>query len=51
MRRTVLGLVAICVLIGTMMLACRRDRRLVPIVRSFVEHVAGLKLVFAPPGE
>jgi len=37
--------------IGTMMLACRRDRRLVPIVRSFVEHVAGLKLVFVPPGD
>jgi DNA-binding transcriptional LysR family regulator len=37
--------------IGSMMLACRRDRRSVPIVRSFLEHVAGLNLFFAPPGE
>jgi DNA-binding transcriptional LysR family regulator len=35
--------------ITTLMLACRRDRQLVPVVRSFFEHVAELKLVFAPP--
>jgi DNA-binding transcriptional LysR family regulator len=37
--------------IGSMMLAFRRDRRSVPIVWSFLEHVAGLNLFFAPPGK
>jgi DNA-binding transcriptional LysR family regulator len=36
--------------IGTMMLACRRDRRFVPVIQSFVDHVTKLNLVFAPPG-
>jgi len=35
--------------ITTLMLACRRDRQQVPVVRSFFEHVAELKLVFGPP--
>ena len=36
--------------ITSLMLACRRDRQFVPVVRSFFEHVASLRLVFAPPG-
>ncbi|MDF2116324.1 LysR substrate-binding domain-containing protein [Roseiarcaceae bacterium H3SJ34-1] len=35
--------------VTTLMLACRRDRQQVPVVRSFFQHVAGLNLVFAPP--
>ena len=33
----------------SMMVACRRDRQFAPVVRSFIEHVESLKLVFAPP--
>ncbi len=35
--------------IGTMLMACRRDRQAVPVIRSLFEHVAGLPLVFKPP--
>jgi len=35
--------------IGTMILACRRDRQAVPVIRTFIDHVSGLRLVFRPP--
>jgi DNA-binding transcriptional LysR family regulator len=35
--------------IGTMILACRRDRRMVAIIASFVDHVTELDLTYAPP--
>jgi DNA-binding transcriptional LysR family regulator len=36
--------------IGTMILACRRDRQSVPMIRAFLDHVAQMRLVFRPPG-
>lgn len=36
--------------IGTMILACRRDRQSVPVIGAFIEHVSQLRLVFRPPG-
>jgi DNA-binding transcriptional LysR family regulator len=35
--------------IGTMILACRRDRRTVAVIDSFIDHVNTLDLTFAPP--
>jgi hypothetical protein len=35
--------------IGTMTLACRRDRRTVPIIASLIDHVLALDLTFPPP--
>jgi DNA-binding transcriptional LysR family regulator len=35
--------------IGTMTLACRRDRRMVPIIASLIDHVMALDLTFPPP--
>jgi DNA-binding transcriptional LysR family regulator len=35
--------------IGTMILACRRDRRTVAVISSFIDHVNTLDLSFAPP--
>jgi DNA-binding transcriptional LysR family regulator len=35
--------------IGTMILACRRDRRAVAVIDSFIDHVKTLDLTFAPP--
>ncbi len=35
--------------IGTMILACRRDRRTVPLIASLVDHVTAMNLLFAPP--
>ena len=35
--------------IGTLVLACRRDREAVPVIRALIDHVAGLRLVFEPP--
>jgi DNA-binding transcriptional LysR family regulator len=35
--------------IETMMLAWRADRRAVPVVRSFIEHLAAMNLTFDPP--
>jgi DNA-binding transcriptional LysR family regulator len=35
--------------VGTMILACRRDRRSVAVIASFIDHVTALDLRFAPP--
>jgi DNA-binding transcriptional LysR family regulator len=35
--------------IGTMILACRRDRQSVSVIRAFIDHVSQLQLVFRPP--
>lgn len=35
--------------IGTMMLACRRDRRAVAVIASFIEYVTSLDLTFPAP--
>ena len=35
--------------IETMVIACRRDRRDVPTIASFIDHLAALKLTFPPP--
>jgi DNA-binding transcriptional LysR family regulator len=34
--------------VGTMILACRRDRRSVAVIASFIDHVTALDLTFAP---
>lgn len=35
--------------VGTMILACRRDRRTVAVIASFIDHVTALDLTFPPP--
>jgi DNA-binding transcriptional LysR family regulator len=35
--------------VGTMVLACRRDRRSVAVIASFIDHLTRLDLTFAPP--
>jgi DNA-binding transcriptional LysR family regulator len=35
--------------IGTMILACRRDRRMVAVIASFIDHITALDLMFAAP--
>ena len=35
--------------IGTMILACRRDRRQVAVIASFIDHVTALDLTFTTP--
>lgn len=35
--------------IGTMVLACRRDRRMVPVIASMVDHITELDLTFTAP--
>lgn len=35
--------------VGSMILACRRDRRDVAAIASFIDHVVGLDLTFPPP--
>jgi DNA-binding transcriptional LysR family regulator len=35
--------------VGTMVLACRRDRRSVAVIASFIDHITALDLTFAPP--
>jgi DNA-binding transcriptional LysR family regulator len=35
--------------VGSMILACRRDRRQVAVIASFIDHVTGLNLAFTAP--
>jgi LysR family transcriptional regulator, hca operon transcriptional activator len=35
--------------VQTMVVACRRDRRKVPTIASFIDHLASLTLTFPPP--